>query len=187
MPILGEPLAVELANTLYIDGDSHFDFLGDAFRARVWLGAVPLGITVTSELASSDLARLVQLRDAVRRLVLGSVDGAPSRRQDVARINKTAQLALNRRTLRLDPSGVPAVGDSRRGALANRVLATLADDAIALIGGSLRSRIRRCPGPGCPMFFVQQHHRRRFCHESCSHRARQAAYYQRQRAGSTDA
>jgi hypothetical protein len=27
------------------------------------------------------------------------------------------------------------------------------------------------------MFFVQRHHKRRFCHEGCAHRARQARYY----------
>ena len=37
----------------------------------------------------------------------------------------------------------------------------------------------RGPQRPCPMFFVKDHHKRRFCHEGCAHRARQARYYDR--------
>ncbi|MFF5229693.1 CGNR zinc finger domain-containing protein [Dactylosporangium sp. NPDC000521] len=40
-------------------------------------------------------------------------------------------------------------------------------------------RSGRCESPACCLFFVQHHPRRRYCHESCAHRDRQARYYRR--------
>jgi predicted RNA-binding Zn ribbon-like protein len=57
------------------------------------------------------------------------------------------------------------------------LVARLAAGAITFLAGTELELVRRCGHPDCQMFFVQQHHRRRFCHESCAHRARQARYY----------
>jgi hypothetical protein len=58
-----------------------------------------------------------------------------------------------------------------------RLLAELATETIGLATDG--SVLARCDGEDCRMLFVRQHGRRRFCHSSCSQRARQARYQQR--------
>jgi predicted RNA-binding Zn ribbon-like protein len=48
--------------------------------------------------------------------------------------------------------------------------------AIELVAGPDGTLVRRYAHAGCEMLFVQRHHRRHFCHESCAHRARQSRY-----------
>jgi predicted RNA-binding Zn ribbon-like protein len=58
------------------------------------------------------------------------------------------------------------------GRLAREGAAVLAD----------RSRpLRVCPAPGCGLFFVQHHQRRRWCSTECGNRVRAARYYRRHR------
>ncbi|MEU4625198.1 CGNR zinc finger domain-containing protein [Actinoplanes sp. NPDC023801] len=45
--------------------------------------------------------------------------------------------------------------------------------------------MRRCEGPGCCVFFVQHHPRRRYCHVSCAHRDRQARSHRRRVSATT--
>jgi predicted RNA-binding Zn ribbon-like protein len=66
-----------------------------------------------------------------------------------------------------------------RGPRFERLCAGLATGCIELLTGADRQGLRRCEGPGCSLLFVQQHGRRRFCHESCSHRDRQQRYARR--------
>jgi predicted RNA-binding Zn ribbon-like protein len=65
----------------------------------------------------------------------------------------------------------------------DRVLADLAESAIAILAGSGAGPIAVCANDDCSMLFVRQHHRRRWCHNSCGHRHRQAAYARRLREG----
>jgi predicted RNA-binding Zn ribbon-like protein len=45
-----------------------------------------------------------------------------------------------------------------------------------------RSRpLRACHAPGCGLFFVQNHQRRRWCSTGCGNRVRAARYYRRHR------
>ncbi|MEM6994349.1 MAG: CGNR zinc finger domain-containing protein [Myxococcota bacterium] len=182
LPILGEPLAVELANTRYGQGDDAIDFLGTGAAARVWLEASAAAPTPgVRDLGPQGLTRLSQLRDAVHELCAATVDGRPVRRSILRAINDASALAPPQRALALGPGGVVGVHTRRVGSVLDRLLATLADETFGLFEGEASARLRRCPGPECGMFFVQHHHRRRFCHASCSHRARQAAYYRRRR------
>ena len=75
-PVRGEPLSVELMNTIWADRDGVHDALATAREATVWLEAVrdrlpevrsahgPVRRTVTG----SDAAHLRRLRDAMRRV-----------------------------------------------------------------------------------------------------------------------
>ncbi|GAA4549378.1 CGNR zinc finger domain-containing protein [Pseudonocardia xishanensis] len=83
-PLLGEPLAVELMNTVWADrGDVH-DELATTRRAETWLAAVrdrfaPQPADVTAWLAEptldpDDLGRLRELRDALRHLAAEATD-----------------------------------------------------------------------------------------------------------------
>jgi predicted RNA-binding Zn ribbon-like protein len=178
LPLLGtEPLAVELANTDYgVGGPFPFDFLAQPDHARVWLTAAGLG-------AMADIAAVRALRDRARRLIVAALEGRPPRRADLDHVNRCAALLPSTPLLAFDNRGgwrsVPRTTGSAR----NRALQRLADSTITLLAGDDRDRLRVCASGDCTMLFVQAHHRRRFCHPSCSNRTRQARFVARQRAG----
>ncbi len=165
-PILGtEPLAVELANTLYGDGE---DFL----HAREWVDEwfAQLGQP------SVDAGRARALRDSVHRLFTAAVEGVTPDRGDVEVVNAFTTPTR----LELDWSAGGPVARHRDTATGGAaVLGRIAACSIELLAGP--DALRRCTAPGCSMFFVRNHPRRRWCHPSCGHRDRQARYYRRKR------
>ncbi|MGW6499060.1 CGNR zinc finger domain-containing protein [Nonomuraea angiospora] len=178
-PILGtEPLAVELANTLYGAGESRIDFLPDARRVGEWFAQVSgrHGVAVAM---GPHAARVRRLRDCVHALLSAAVEGRVPDAALVRRVNDFTAAAPT--YLRLDWSGgAPASrwADTVTGPAA--VLGSIATCCVELLTGPQADRVRRCQGPGCSLFFVQNHSRRRWCHPSCGHRDRQARYYRRQ-------
>ena len=76
-PLLGEPLPVELMNTIWADRDGVHDALSEATGTEAWLRAITprVGLPTASDLdirAAADIdhlrLRLLTLRDALRRL-----------------------------------------------------------------------------------------------------------------------
>jgi predicted RNA-binding Zn ribbon-like protein len=164
-PILGtEPLPVELANTLY--GEE------DLLRTREWadewfalVGQPPV-----------DAGRARRLRDGVHRLFAAAVGGRVPDRADVAVVNAFA--TPTRLELDWSANGFTARHvDTTTGDAA--VLGRIASCAIELLAGP--DALRRCTAPGCSLFYVRDHPRRRWCNPGCGHRDRQARYYRRKR------
>ncbi|MEQ1569745.1 MAG: CGNR zinc finger domain-containing protein [Myxococcota bacterium] len=166
LPILGEPVAIELANTWYGEGER--DFLADADVGGRWVrAAVP---EPPPEVSAAEVHLLRTLRDAVRTLLdpAGTADDPAA----IAVVNDHAAAAcahpaLDRGTAQVRYRGAPLACARAR----------LAASCIELVAA--RAPVRRCEGPGCAMWFVQHHAHRRFCHDGCSHRARQARYRSR--------
>jgi predicted RNA-binding Zn ribbon-like protein len=164
LPILGsEPLVVEFANTLYGDDD----FLADPWFAAV--GARP----------PRDSAAARTLRDNVHALFTATVTGTSPPAAAITEINTAAARAPTYPQLSRQPGG--AFGAERRGDATGdaALLGDLATACIELLTGDRAELLRRCRSPDCCLFFVQHHPRRRYCHESCAHRDRQARYYRR--------
>jgi predicted RNA-binding Zn ribbon-like protein len=195
LPLLGEPIAVELANSLYGDGDDRVDFLGTPELAGLWLAHAALPVPFPERPTAGDLERLRRLRDAVRTLIDAAIDGGPPPPGAVATVNRTVRRAPPAAQLAgggAGPTGVawvPGTGrgvDAALGAVA--AVAVLAHEAVVLLGTAATSqRLRRCRAPGCGLVFVQHHGRRRWCHDSCGHRVRQAAYQRRTAAATVEA
>jgi predicted RNA-binding Zn ribbon-like protein len=179
-PILGEPLTVELANTRYTHSSGVIDFLGSVDLVTSWFGKAPAAaaLSLPARLTAADADAIRQIRDAAHG-ALGSIVSGRARvdPRHVSILNHHAAAAPCHVQLEWsDDSGASA----RRvygGRKADALRAELAGEVIAFLAGPQRSQVRRCAHPDCEMFFVQHHHKRRFCHESCAHRARQARYY----------
>jgi predicted RNA-binding Zn ribbon-like protein len=165
-PLLGEPVGVELVNTLYGLGRDRIDFLRDPRHAVAWAAQVAGSAQI------DDVVLLRELRDAARSLFAASANGQALSPRAIATVNRHAQAGCASVVLRLDKTGRAASQVVFRGDAALR--ARLATSCVEVLTGP--SPIARCEGEGCSLFFVQQHGRRRFCHESCSHRARQKRY-----------
>jgi predicted RNA-binding Zn ribbon-like protein len=172
LPILGtEPLVVEFANTLY--GDE--DFLGTAELAVLWF-------TTAGAQPARDTAAARALRDSIHTLFTATVTAAAPLATAIVHVNAAAAQAPTSPQFVQQPTGALVVG--RRGTATGdaALLGGLAAACIELLTDDRARLLRRCEGAGCCLFFVQHHPRRRYCHESCAHRDRQARYYRRRAA-----
>jgi predicted RNA-binding Zn ribbon-like protein len=173
LPILGtEPLVVEFANTLY--GDE--DFLGTTELATLWF-------TTAGAHPARDTAAARALRDSVRTLFGATVTGVAPPAAAIRHVNETAARAPTSPQMAWQSTGALVASSRRETATGDAaLLGGLATACIELLTGGRARLLRRCEGPGCCLFFVQHHPRRRYCHESCAHRDRQARYYRRRTA-----
>jgi len=172
LPILGtEPLVVEFANTLYGDND----FLGTAELAVLWF-------TTACAQPARDTAAARTLRDSIHTLFTATVTAAAPPATAIVHVNATAAEAPTSPQLVRQPTGA-LIARSRGTATGDAaLLGGLATACIELLTDHRARLLRRCEGPDCCLFFVQHHPRRRYCHESCAHRDRQARYYRRRTA-----
>jgi predicted RNA-binding Zn ribbon-like protein len=183
-PALGEPLAIELANTLFTDGGKPLDALTTPAALGRWLNtnAERIDPPPPRRLSAGDPVRARELRAIIRALLGSAVDGDPPPAATVRRLNRLAALAPF--TPRLDwPAGEPPKarlspsGADRLDAL----LALLAQSAIDVLGGSGAGQLRRCQAPGCINYYLKDHPRRAWCSPKCGNRVRVARHYRRTR------
>lgn len=181
-PLLGtEPLVVEFANTRYYDGGVMVDFLSSGEQVNGWFAAYAQMQGQPGQPASvppRDAARVRELRDHVHRVLAALADGEHPGYESIAAVNDCAAQAHSSVRMKWSTSGSPFVVEASSSTGTTRLLAGLASETITLAtNGSI---LARCDGKDCQMLFVRHHGRRRFCHSSCSQRARQARYQQRQ-------
>jgi predicted RNA-binding Zn ribbon-like protein len=184
LPVLGEPVPIELANTRYHDDGETIEFLASPALVSAWFDASPTanGIARPTRWTDDGWHRLIELRDTIEELLRALIDGRSPDRAAVERLNAVAALTTRRVELSWDPNGdLQRIDRSDATDRTDAALATLAVDAIELIAGPDASLIRVCANDDCEMMFVKHHHRRRWCHNSCGHRHRQATYYRSQR------
>jgi predicted RNA-binding Zn ribbon-like protein len=181
----GEPVPVRLMNTIWADRLGVHDVLTTVGNLRAWLAAIhPNEDEPDPDLG--DLERFRVLRDALRRLAaLLAGDTRPAAAsattgigQAVADVNDAAaqapawpQLAYRDGGLHLATAG--------RATPARRALSSIAHQAILLLTGEDRVKLRACYAPGCVLYFVQDHPRREWCSTACGNRARAARHYER--------
>jgi len=197
-PLMGEPLPVELMNTVWADRDGVHDSLGDRAAAYAWLESVAPRIDIdTASLTRAaaagsgrdqDAALLLRrLRDSLRRLAADATAddraAAASPVADVSsavgEVNEVLRSAASWPVLVADGNGGwTRRVESARGPLPAAV-GSIASEAIDLFAGPLRGELRACRAPGCVLYFVRHHPRREWCSAACGNRARVARHYQR--------
>ena len=206
-PLLGEPLPVELMNTVWADRDGLHDELRDAAGLAAWLQAVAgrfaagaegggpgLAVALPGGRRGRELAgQFRELRDGLRGLA-AAVTADPRARAagtgtpDVAAAVRAVNAACARAPLwsRLtwaSPPGAPARALRSAGTGPEAALSWIAEAAVLLFTSPDAGRLRACPGPGCVLYFVRAHPRREWCSAVCGNRARVARHYQRHRPG----
>ena len=206
-PLLGEPLPVELMNTVWADRDGLHDELRDAAGLAAWLQAVAgrfaaggaghgpgLAVVLPGGRPGRELAaQFRELRDGLRGLA-AAVTADPRARAagtgtpDVAAAVRAVNAACARAPLwsRLtwaSPPGAPARALRSAGTGPEAALSWIAEAAVLMFTGPDASQLRACPGPGCVLYFIRAHPRREWCSAVCGNRARVARHYQRHRPG----
>jgi predicted RNA-binding Zn ribbon-like protein len=192
-PLLGEPLPVELMNTVHADRGGIHDALEDDAGAAAWLrsvaGRIGADAGIGPDFLSEEPVRpsagaLRELRGALRRLAAeASGDPRPpasapglTRPEAVVTLNA---LATARPELVWPAGGQPSGAYRAPGTAADLAVALIAHQGVGLLSGSGRELLRPCLAPNCPLFFVKDHARREWCTPGCGNRARVARHYQR--------
>jgi predicted RNA-binding Zn ribbon-like protein len=180
----GEPLAVELADTLVIVSEPPTDLLSDENACRrFWelqAARLPEGWSVPSLTATR------RLRDAIRQLLdsaLHSERRGAVNRAALQTVNSMSSWAQTIPEVRLVGKELRGVETWRARTPADLAIAAVARSAIAILTepGELQ-RLRRCANPNCSMLFINGDSRRRWCTPNiCGNRARVARHYQRHR------
>ncbi|HEX2035856.1 MAG TPA: ABATE domain-containing protein [Chloroflexota bacterium] len=182
-PLLGEPPAVDLVNTVWRSGQGQVDGLATERGLAAWLRAQ--GERLDPGEGSDAGARLPALREvhalraALRALFEATLGAEPPPPDAVAALNRFSAGGASHPQLEWTPGHAPRVRRRVRAAdPAAALLAAIAWNGIALLGGEERLRLRRCEGPGCVLFFVATNPRRRWCSPAlCGNRVRVARHY----------
>jgi predicted RNA-binding Zn ribbon-like protein len=194
--LLGEPLPVELMNTVGADRGGIYDALEDDAGAAAWLRAVADRIGAEAGTgpehlnedavrpAAGELRELRELRDALRRLAAEATgDPRPpatapelTRQDAIVTLNG---LAAAWPELVWPAGGHPSGAYRASGTAADLAVALIAHQGVELFAGPRRDVLRPCLAPNCLLFFVKDHARREWCSPTCGNRARVARHYQR--------
>jgi predicted RNA-binding Zn ribbon-like protein len=191
--LLGEPLPVELMNTVGADRDGAHDALENNAGAAAWLRAVAdrIGAEAGTEPGQLDAdavrpiaGALRELRDALRRLAAEATrDPRPpatapelTRPEAIATLNALAEAWPE---LVWPDDGHPSRAYRARGTAAGLAVELIAHQGVELFTGPARDRLRPCLAPNCLLFFVKDHPRREWCSPGCGNRARVARHYER--------
>ena len=175
LPILGEPLIPEFANTLYVDGPTRLDVLDRPAWINAWLRQAPCaaGLAGPRRVRIEHAARLRVLRDALRGLLTRTRSDHTS---DVEAINEAAGLAVGRRQLVLAADGELEAVNNTAATGIDRLLSDIALRVIEAVHAGQFGLTEVCTRPGCSLFYFRDHHRRRYCNTRCANADRQARY-----------
>ena len=194
--LLGEPLPVELMNTIGIGRDGVHDALTTDAEAADWLNAVGDRIAAATgrtlgALREDDVrpaaGRLRDLRDALRLLAAEVTEdprpsanaSPPTRAQAIETLNT---LAAAWPQLVWPPDAEPTRTYRAPGDPVDLAIALMAHQGVELFAGAGRERLRACLAPNCLLFFSKDHPRREWCSPGCGNRVRVARHYQRHHA-----
>lgn len=169
-PLTGEPLAVDLVNTVVADeGGVVRDLLADEEALSDWLG---LHEPELGQLARSrpPLDRVIALRASLRALLQAATERRRPPRGALSAVNAAA--VAGHRLLRWSESGPVRDWQAATGGAERAVLGAIAQSGIELLAGHV-DELRRCGGPGCLLYFVATNPRRRWCSDRlCGNRVR---------------
>lgn len=205
-PLLGEPLAVELMNTVWADRDGVHDTLETPGQTLAWLRTIrnrfaprPTAVDAWLDAAQPGDAtavahRLRMLRNGLRRLAAeatgdprpAAVSATPDRRDAVLTLDDACAAAPTWSSLRWVDGQEPYRELHTDAPPEQVIVAELAEQAVELFSGEPARRLRACLAPGCVLYFVKQHPRREWCSAGCGNRARVARHYQRHRTQTTN-
>jgi predicted RNA-binding Zn ribbon-like protein len=181
-PLLGEPLAVDLVNTVVGSTDGGVDLLASADGLAAWLDAEAARLPIDrTALEVPPLDAVRPLREALRVLFRAAMQGTAPDPAALATVNAASAAAATYPTLDWDAAGSRRVRIAYRAAAQlDILLATIARSAIELLASPDAERLRACGGPGCVLLFVARNPRRRWCAEAlCGNRVRVARHYRR--------
>jgi predicted RNA-binding Zn ribbon-like protein len=170
-------LLQRFVNSYNHDFPREWDRIGTPDRAQAWLRQKRL-VAPGDRISDADVARLRELREAIRALAIANQGGQPRAAETdiIRRVSGTAQLSVV-----VDDTGRTALEPTRRGV----------DGAVATLLGILHeaqltgdwSRLKGCRQCGYAFFDRSKNRSAAWCAMSiCGNRTKNRAYYRRRRS-----
>jgi predicted RNA-binding Zn ribbon-like protein len=176
--------ALALANSRRNAPGGVVDALDSATSLQAWLRGRGFESERTCE--PGDVTAFVELRQAVRELVLARVEARAPDGSAVSLVNRVAAGAPTAPRLEWGADG-PRLTQNRLGGRGLALVsAVIAVDAMALVAHAEDGELRACAAPGCVRLLLRDHPRRQWCSTRCGDRVRAGRYYHRHRAPSED-
>ncbi|HUG50500.1 MAG TPA: CGNR zinc finger domain-containing protein [Terrimesophilobacter sp.] len=179
-PLTGEPLAVDLANTLWRSPDGEHDLLETTAGLGEWLAERGVSARLASEMSAEKIrtekirAALVHTRSVLRGVFDG--DAGAEERLNAILARGLVVRSLERGRVRQHPILTDEAWE----------LAWLAADDYLRLRESGADSIRQCEHPACMLYFYDTTGRRRWCSMAgCGNRAKAQRHYARQRSVSS--
>ncbi|MEV6769616.1 ABATE domain-containing protein [Nocardia sp. NPDC051030] len=174
--LIGEPLPLDLINTVVTDADGEKDLLPSNDALREWITAEQSRLTMPEGPVSVEAVRT--LRDHVAAAVQSARLGERPPNSALEAITSTQRAAPGYRAVVWDGSAVTATL-RRDGSPTEVLLAELAEATAVFLADPSITKIRQCEGPTCRQLFLPATARRRWCSPAlCGNRVRVARYYQ---------
>jgi len=174
---LGEPLAMDFANTIKRRGAEDVDWLRTPADLADWARLTPADVPVPAD--SARLADVRAFRDDVRGFLGAVLAGSPPPDDAAEAINVAARAVPVAPQWRGGRAVLSPVGtDSDQ---LDVLLARVAASAIDIAAG--RETMAFCDAPSCGTFFVPNRANQQWCGEPCGTRARVARHAARHRGG----
>lgn len=175
---LGEPLAIDFANTMLRRAMEYEDLLASPEDVVEWARReAPRVPGLQRADVDGRLGELRAVRDDVFALLAATADGARLPAAAAERIN--ARVARHPIVRQLATSPGTAVATARgTDDPVDALLAHVADATVALIADP-SSGLGLCDAPSCGQFFVRARANQRWCGPACGNRARVARHARR--------
>jgi predicted RNA-binding Zn ribbon-like protein len=175
---LGDPLAIDLANTIRRRGSRYTDLIATPADLRVWLEYERKRVRIPPRVDDKLMTEFLAVRDQVLRILRAAADGWELPAADVAAINERVR---NAPTVRLLASltGRHLITPVTRAAPGTRLLADLAASVVELLSGPDAEFLALCDAPGCGQFYLRGRPNQNWCSPQCGARARAQRHAQR--------
>jgi predicted RNA-binding Zn ribbon-like protein len=177
LTLVGEPLAIDLANTQKLAHVPPLELIPNEAANRAFWRLEAVRVGVPAELPS--LERVRALRSVIRSLLDSRVAGTRPELWAVDELNNYAAASPTSPRLvegwsrEVEPSGADA---------ATELLAEVARSAIDVLTGPDAARLHRCAADDCSMLFVATNSSRQWCTAAgCGNRQRVARHADRSR------
>jgi predicted RNA-binding Zn ribbon-like protein len=173
---LGEPLAVDFANTVRRRGADYTELLATGADLRAWAEHEAARVPDPSEYAAdSRLDEIRALRDAIFALLYAAARREPAPPGIERQVN--AALAAVPLVPQLRDGAVELVAPAEVDAV-DELLARTAMSAIELLASPA---LAYCDAPSCGQFFMRNRRDQRWCGPACGTRTRVARHAMRKR------
>ncbi|MFD9680058.1 CGNR zinc finger domain-containing protein [Rhodococcus sp. NPDC059969] len=168
-----DTLAFRFTATLTNRNGSRFERLTSPQRVELWLRANDL-MNTAARATTDDLHDAQDLRESIHRIGTAVCENRQASRADVAIVNTASELGSAHLTLYGGRALWKSTGDNP----VRDALSIVAADAIAILGGPDRDRVKACQGDGCTGLYVDtsRGNNRRWCSMNiCGNKAKKSA------------
>jgi predicted RNA-binding Zn ribbon-like protein len=168
---LGDPLAIDLVNTVRRRGWQFTELIKSPDDLREWLDREQGRVGVPGEVDDDLVARFLALRDHALDLLRAAAAGQPWPPEAIAAVNSLVLAAPSTRLLTGEPGGYrtqPVTGAGPAG----RLLGDLAAAVVDLLTGPDAAGLTLCDAPGCGHLYLRHRPNQQWCNPRCGTRAR---------------